>query len=72
MEGDEQRARAQAQSIDEWITRLRLIPEEQRRFEVDARQAKLEFGIDVTLARQLDLPRIASQDERRRSALHGY
>jgi hypothetical protein len=53
MEGDEQRARAQAQSIDEWITRLRLIPEEQRRFEVDARQAKLEFGIDVTLARQL-------------------
>jgi len=43
----------EAPSIDEWITRLRLIPEERRRFHVDSRQAKLEFGIDMTLAQEL-------------------
>jgi hypothetical protein len=30
-----------------------LIPEERRRFHVDLRQAKLEFGIDTSLAREL-------------------
>src|SRR5664280_656851 len=43
----------EAPSIDEWITRLRLIPEETGRFHVDSRQAKLEFGIDMTLAQEL-------------------
>jgi hypothetical protein len=39
--------------MDEWISRLRLIPEERRRFDVDPRQAKLEFGIDIDLAQEL-------------------
>jgi hypothetical protein len=53
MNGDGQSARAQGPAIGEWITRLRLIPDERRRFHVDPRQAKLEFGIDMTLAEQL-------------------
>jgi hypothetical protein len=51
--GDEQSAGAHAPSIGEWITRLRLIPEERRRFHVDPSQAKLEFGVDMRLAREL-------------------
>jgi Transglutaminase-like superfamily len=42
-----------AETIGEWITRLRLIPEERRRFHVDPRQAMLEFGVDMPLAREL-------------------
>ena len=53
IDGDGQSAGAQAPPIGEWLTRLRLIPEERRRFHVDPRQAKLEFGIDMTLAQEL-------------------
>jgi hypothetical protein len=53
IDGDGQSAGAQAPSIDAWITRLLLIPEERRRFHVGPRQAKLEFGIDMTLAQEL-------------------
>src|ERR1039458_8141250 len=56
IDGDGQIAGAQAPSIDEWITRLRLIPEERRRFHIGPRQAKLEFGIDITLAHKLIAP----------------
>ncbi len=50
---DGQSAGAQAPPIDEWIARLRLIPEERRRFDVDLGQAKREFGVDTALAREL-------------------
>jgi hypothetical protein len=50
---DGQSAGARASPIGEWITRLRLIPDERRRFHVDPRQAKLEFGIDMTLVQEL-------------------
>jgi Transglutaminase-like superfamily len=53
MKGDGQSAGAHAPPIGEWIQRLRLIPEERRRFHVDPGQAKLEFGIDMTLAQEL-------------------
>jgi hypothetical protein len=51
--GDKQSPGAHASSIDEWITQLRAIPDERRRFDVASRQAKLEFGIDVNLAQEL-------------------
>lgn len=50
---DGQGAGAHAPPIGEWIRRLRLIPEERRRFDVDPKQAKLEFGVDMPLAREL-------------------
>jgi hypothetical protein len=50
---DGRSASAQAPPIDEWITRLRLIPDERRQFQVDLDRAKLEFGIDTTLAHEL-------------------
>jgi len=63
-----QSAGAQAPPIGEWITRLRLIPEEHRRFHVDPRQAKLEFGVGMTLAQELiarGLPHTMSDGEPR-------
>jgi hypothetical protein len=49
----EQSSDAHTLSIEQWIARLRLIPENVRSFDVDPRQAKLVFGIDVDLAREL-------------------
>src|SRR2546421_1702950 len=68
MEGDGQSASAQAPPIGEWIRRLRLIPEDRRRFDVDPRRAELEFGIDMTLARELidrGLPHMMSDGDPR-------
>jgi hypothetical protein len=57
LEGASRRAEpssgAHTPSIEQWIERLRLIPEDVRRFDVDPRQAKLVFGIDIDMAREL-------------------
>lgn len=50
---DGQSAFAHGPSVDEWIARLRLIPEGRRRFDVAPSRAKLEFGIDMNLAQKL-------------------
>ena len=52
-EEDARSAATQVSSLDQWIKRLGLIPDEARQFEVDPNRAKLEFGIDVNLAQAL-------------------
>jgi Transglutaminase-like superfamily len=50
---DDQSAPADATSIDGWIARLRLIPYELRRFDVDLRRARLEYGFEPELVQEL-------------------
>jgi hypothetical protein len=52
-EEDARSAATRVSSLAHWITRLGLIPDEARRFDVDPNRAKLEFGVDVNLAQDL-------------------
>lgn len=47
------RASALPGSVDAWLSRLRMIPDEHRDFSIGARQAELEFNIGGDLSREL-------------------
>jgi hypothetical protein len=40
-------------ALEQWIERLRLIPDAERTFDVDVRAAEQTYGIDLSLAREL-------------------